>query len=130
MKKINSFSTAPMQHAVQYTVYISILYIVFKFFDQNSPTGKDFIFYIIPVLFSNIILIVFPLLFVFFYFKDGNAIQDIKNNLSNEHHCEMDTRETREELREYHAMMKEGIITKEEFDSIKKKYFNKLKDLK
>jgi hypothetical protein len=25
-------------------------------------------------------------------------------------------------LREYHGMLKEGIITQEEFDSIKKKY--------
>jgi len=126
MNVTNNFPKTPMQHTIQYTIIISILYIIFKFFDINSPEGKDFIRYIFPALFSNVVLLVFPILFVFFYFKDGKAVQDINKNIFNENNCDMDEVGTRELLREYHSMMKEGIITQEEFDIIKKKALKKL----
>ncbi|MEA2048397.1 MAG: SHOCT domain-containing protein [Campylobacterota bacterium] len=111
-----------LQHAVQYTVYISLLYIIYKFFDNNSPQGVEFISYIIPMLLSGVVVIVFPLLFAFFYFKGGNTDTIFKKD-------DPQTREinNQEMLRQYHSMLKEGIITQEEFDSIKKRY---LKDLK
>jgi len=119
----------PMQRTIELTIFISVLYIIFKYFDQSSPKGNAFLSYIIPTLFSDVVLIVFPLLFVFFYFKDGNVIKDIKNSMSNEPDCNMDDRDAREILRDYHAMMKEGIITQEEFDLIKKKYIKKLNQI-
>ncbi len=129
MRKIYNPKKTPVQHAVQYTVLIAILYISLKFFDITTPKGISFISYILPLLFTNIILVVFPVLLVFFYFKDGNAIDDIKNKILDDDTCSLDKNVTREELREYHGMMKEGIITEEEFNTIKKKYFEKLKEL-
>ena len=120
----NDLSKTPMQHTIQYTIVISVIYVIFKFFDTNSPDGKEFIYYILPALFSNVVLLVFPMLFVFFYFKDGKAVQDIFNK----NNCDMNEVVTREELREYHSMMKEGIITQDEFDIIKKKALKKLNE--
>jgi len=126
MNNNRKFTKTPIQHAIQYTLFISILYIVFKFFDINSPTGNQFISYIIPMLFTDIILIVFPLLFVFFYFKDGSAIKEIKENILDKNNSQTNNIGSPEVLREYHAMLKEGIITQEEFDIIKKKYLKEL----
>ena len=120
------FTKTPIQHAIQYTLFISVLYIVFKFFDMNSPSGSQFISYIIPSLFTEVILIVFPLLFVFFYFKDGSAINEIKENILDRNNGQTNGIDSPEVLREYHAMLKEGIITQEEFDIIKKKYLKEL----
>ena len=120
------FTKTPIQHAIQYTLLISVLYVIFKFFDINSPTGSQFISYIIPMLFTDVIIIVFPLLFVFFYFKDGTAINEIKENILDKNNCQTNEVDTREILREYHTMLKEGIITQEEFDTIKKKYLKEL----
>ncbi len=121
----DTFSKTPMQHAFQITVIIGILYTISKYFDIASPKGNAFISYIIPALFGDVVLVVFPLLFIFFYFKDGEAIKDIKKNMFN-NNCEVDERDTREVLREYHGMLKEGIITQEEFELIKKKYLKKI----
>jgi hypothetical protein len=120
------FSKTPMQHAFQYTIVIGILYTISKYFDIASPKGGAFISYIIPSLFSDIVLIVFPLLFIFFYFKDGEAVKDIGKNIFNNHNCKIDEMDIRETLREYHTMLKEGVITQEEFDIIKKRYLKKI----
>ncbi|MEN8194876.1 MAG: hypothetical protein ABFS12_18790 [Bacteroidota bacterium] len=122
----NRFLKTSIQHAFEYTLFISILYATFKFFDTNSPDGKEFLSYIIPALFTDIILIVFPFMFVFFYFKDGDAITDIKENILNNSSCQVKEIEIRERLREYHNMMKEGILTQDEFDNIKKQYLKEL----
>ncbi len=120
------FSKTPIQHAIQYTIYISLIYIAFKYFDMNSPDGKKFISYISVTLFSDIVLIAFPLLFIFFYFKDGNAVKEIKNELFNGSCFQTKELETLSALREYHALLKEGIITQEEFDNIKSKQLKEL----
>ena len=126
MIQSDRFSKTPIQHAFQYTLFISILYTIFKFFDINSPKGTEFFSYIIPILFTDIILIVFPLLFVLFYFKDGSAINDIKDNILERNSCQTKEVDTPEVLRDYHNMLKEGILTQEEFDAIKKKYLKEL----
>ena len=126
MTQKDNFSRTPMQHAFQVTVIIGILYTISQYFDIASPKGNAFISYIIPALLGNIVLVVFPLSFIFFYFKDGEAIKDIKKNMLSNNNCEVDERDTREVLREYHGMLKEEIITQEEFDLIKKKYLQKL----
>ena len=113
-------------HVFFWGLFISILYTIFKFFDINSPKGTEFFSYIIPILFTDIILIVFPLLFVLFYFKDGNAINDIKENILERNSCQTKEADTPEVLRDYHNMLKEGILTQEEFDTIKKKYLKEL----
>jgi len=108
-----------MQHAFQYTIFFSIFYILFKFFAIGSPKGNEFISYIIPMVLTNVVLIAFPILFVIFYFKEGNTLEGIKENILGKSDPEIKNQEM---LREYHGMLKEGIITQEEFDSIKKKY--------
>ena len=117
---------SPIQHAFQYTVVIGILYVIFKYFDTVVPHGKAFILYVIPMLFTDIVLVIFPLLFIFFYFKDVYAIDEIKENLFKNNNCGAHEEDTREVLRDYHSMLKEGIITQEEFDTLKKKYLKKL----
>ena len=126
MTRKDQFSKTPMEHAFQFTLIIGLLYTISEYFDTDSPKGNAFISYIIPALFSDIILVIFPLLFIFFYFKDGEAVKDIRKNIFNNNNCEIDEKDTREVLREYHSMLKEGIITQEEFDLIKKKYLQKL----
>ena len=125
MHKIN-YSKTPIQHAIQYTILISIFYIAFKYFDMNSPDGKEFMSYIFITLFTDVILIIFPLLFVFFYFKDGNAIKEIKSGMLNGSNDKINDSDTLVILREYHALLKEGIITQEEFDNIKRKHLKEL----
>lgn len=122
MLQKDRFSKTAIQHSFQYTLLISIMYAIIKFFDINSPAGTEFISYILPILFADIILIVFPFLFVFFYFKDGKAISDIKEHIFNQSK-EIDAPDV---LREYHNMFKEGILTQDEFDRIKKKYLKEL----
>ena len=122
----NRFIKTPIQHAVQYTLTISILYIIYKYFDQDSPKGAEFISYIVPLLFTNIILIVLPVLFVFFYFRDGSAMSELRENLFDKDDPQMKEVNNQEMLRGYHNMLKDGVITQEEYDNIKKKY---LKDV-
>lgn len=114
-----------MQHAFQSTLILSILYAIFKFFDIDFPSGTAFISYIIPKLLTDVVLIVFPLLFIFFYFKDGDTVKDIINKNS----CQSNDIDIQTVLREYHSMLKEGIITQDEFDAIKKKNLKKINDL-
>jgi len=131
MTSHNKLSKSPAQLAVQYTFIITIFYALSKYFDLASPKGTAFISYIIPILLSDILLIVFPLLFVFFYLKETNSVQDIQKNIfKNNNECDLDAKDTREILRDYHNMLKEGIITQEEFDTIKKRYFNQKSDSK
>ncbi len=122
----NRFVKTPMQHAFQYTLVISIIYAIFKFFDIDSPDGTQFISYIIPKLFVDVILIIFPILSVFFYFVEGNGIKEIKEKIFDKDYCQPQDEDTLVMLREYHNMLKEGIITQDEFDIIKKKYLDKL----
>ena len=119
------FSKTPVQHAVQYTIYISLIYIAFKYFEMNFPDGRTFISYIVVTLFSDIVVIVFPLLLIFFYFIDGNTVKEIKSELFN-NSCSEKEAEVLSTLRQYHALMKEGVITQEEFENIKRKH---LKDI-
>lgn len=116
----------PLQHAFQYTLLLSVLYAVIKFFDMDSPKGIEFISYILPMLFTEIILVVFPFLLVFFYFSDGAAMNQIKDNIFNGTNCKSEIIDTPEVLREYHNMLKEGILTQDEFEKIKKKYLKEL----
>jgi hypothetical protein len=126
MPQKDKFSTTAIEHAFQYTLLISILYAIIKFFDINSPHGTEFISYILPILFADIILIVFPFLFVFFYFKDGKAISDVKEHIFNGINYQSKEIDAPEVLREYHNMLKEGVLTQDEFDRIKKKYLREL----
>ena len=107
------------QRAFQYTLFLSALYMLFKFFDIDAPKGSAFISYIIPMVLTNVVLIAFPVLFVIFYFKNTNTLENILDKQDPEI-------KNQEMLREYHGMLKEGIITQEEFDSIKKKYLKEL----
>ena len=118
--------TTPIQNAFQYTLFLSIIYIIYKFVQSASPFSMDFFSYILPLVFTNVIIICFPILAIFFYLRDGNTVDTIKENLFNQNDSDITEINNREPLREYHSMLKEGIITQEEFDSIKKKY---LKDL-
>ena len=127
VSKIPHFSSTPMQTAFQYTLFLSVLYIIYKFFDINSPSGSEFISYILPMLMTNVILVVFPILFIFFYFKDGSAIGEMKETFLNKNNTQIMEFNNQDILREYHSMLKEGVITQEEYDNIKKKY---LKDIK
>ncbi len=115
-----------IHNAIQYTLLISVMYIIYKFANPDSPSGTEFITYIIPMVLTNIIFVVFPLLLVFFYFKDGNAIDTLKENILHKNGSQTSEIQTRETLREYHSMLKEGIITQEEFESIKKKHLKSL----
>ncbi|HFQ60792.1 MAG TPA: SHOCT domain-containing protein [Epsilonproteobacteria bacterium] len=115
--------TTSFQRAFQYTLFLSVLYILFKFFSIDAPKGSAFVSYIVPMVLTNVVLIALPVLFVIFYFKDGNALDNIKENILDKHDPEIKNQEM---LREYHSMLKEGIITQEEFDSIKKKYLKEL----
>jgi hypothetical protein len=93
---------------------------------MNSPDGKEFISYIMVTLFSDIVLIIFPLLFIFFYFKDGSAVKEIKSELFNNSCSQTKEAEVLSTLREYHALMKEGVITQEEFENIKRKHLKEI----
>ncbi|HFD13883.1 MAG TPA: SHOCT domain-containing protein [Epsilonproteobacteria bacterium] len=115
-----------MQMAFQYTLFLSFFYVLYKFFDINSPKGSEFISYIIPTVMTNVVLIVFPILFVFFYFKDSSTIEDMKETFSNKNNTQINELNNQDMLREYHGMLKDGVITQEEYDNIKKKY---LKDV-
>jgi Na+/H+ antiporter NhaD/arsenite permease-like protein len=115
--------TTSFQRAFQYTLFLSVLYIIFKFFGVDAPKGSEFLSYIVPMVLTNVIIIAFPVLFVIFYFKNGNTLENIKDNILEKHDPEIKNQEM---LREYHGMLKEGIITQEEFDSIKKKYLKEL----
>ena len=115
--------TISFQRAIQYTVFLSFLYIIFKFIDIDAPKGSEFLSYIIPMVFTNVVMIAFPILFTIFYLNDGNTLNIIKDNIFDKHNPEIKNQEM---LREYHTMLKEGIITQEEFDSIKKKYLKEL----
>jgi len=117
---------SPLQNAFQYTLIISVLYVVYKLIDINSPKGAEFISYIIPTLLTNIVIVVFPLLFLFFYLKDGKALSEIKHNILDKSDPQITELNNQEMLREYHSMLKEGIITQDEYDSIKKKYLKGL----
>jgi len=109
--------TTSFQRAFQYTIMLSVLYIVVKFLDIDAPKGSEFLSYIVPMVLTNVVIIAFPVLFVIFYFKDGNTLENIKDNILDKHDPEIKNQEM---LREYHGMLKEGIITQEEFDNIKK----------
>ena len=111
--------TTSFQRAFQYTILLSVLYIIVKFLDIDAPKGSEFLSYIVPMVLTNVVIIAFPVLFVIFYFKDGNTLE----NILDKHDPEIKNQEM---LREYHGMLKEGIITQEEFDSIKKKYLKEL----
>jgi len=126
LRSNNNFIRTPIQHAIQYTIVISVLYIIYKFFDMNTPKGSEFIAYIVPLLFTNIILVVFPVLFVFFYFRDGSAISELKENIFDKNDPQIKEINNQEMLRGYHNMLKDGVITQEEYENIKKKY---LKDV-
>ena len=127
MHSNNNFSKTPIQRAIQYTLVISFLYAIFKFFDIDSPTGNEFISYIIPKVLIDVVLIIFPLLLAFFYLTTSNIIDEVKNNmLNNKNSCNSSDADTLLVLREYHAMLKEGIITQEEFDTIKRKQLREL----
>ena len=117
---------SPIQNAFQYILLISIIYVIYKFTNPSSPSGTGFINYILPLLFTDIIIIFFPLLIIFFYFKDGNTIDKFKDTMLNKDDPQVSEMNNRETIREYHTMLKEDIITQEEFDTIKKKY---LKDI-
>jgi len=109
--------------AFQYTVLLSVLYTLFKVITFNAPLGSEFFSYIVPLVLTNIVLLAFPLLFVFFYFRDGDTLDTIKENILDKANPKIKNQEI---LREYHSMLKEGIITQDEFDSIKKKYLKEL----
>jgi len=126
MSKLPHFTKTPMQMAFQYTLFLSFFYVLYKFFDINAPKGSEFISYIIPTVMTNVILIVFPILFVFFYFKDSSTIEDMKETFSNKNNTQINELNNQDMLREYHGMLKDGVITQEEYDNIKKKY---LKDV-
>ena len=96
---------------------------IVKFFGVDAPKGTEFISCIIPMVLFNVAIIAFPVLFVIFYLKDSNTFKNIKDNMLNIHDPEIKNQEM---LREYHGMLKEGIITQDEFDSIKKKYLKEL----
>jgi len=127
VSKIPHLSKSPFQAAFQYTLFLSILYVIYKFFDINSPKGSEFISYIIPMLVTNVLVVVFPILFIFFYFKDGMTIDEVKETFSNKNNTQLNELNNQDMLREYHGMLKDGIITQEEYENIKKKY---LKDIK
>jgi len=127
VSKIPHFPNTPMQTAFQYTLFLSILYTIYEFFDINAPNGSEFISYIIPMLMTNVVLVIFPILFVFFYFKDGSAINEMKETFSNKNNTQIMELNNQDMLREYHGMLKEGIITQEEYDNIKKKYLKNIK---
>ena len=116
----------PLHHALNYTVIISIIYIIYKFTSPSSPTGSAFISYIIPMVLTDVIIIAFPVLLVIFYLKDGGVegATTWKNTMFQKDHAETKAMKDREILREYHGMYKEGIITEEEFNTIKKKFLN------
>ena len=101
-------------------------YTIYKFVDINAPKGTEFISYIIPILLTNVIIVVFPLLFIVFYFKDGNKISEIKDSILNKPDPQMTELNNQDMLRKYHGMLKEGIITQDEYDTIKKKYLKGL----
>ena len=126
MSKMPHLPKTPMQTALQYTLFLSTLYIIYKFFDINAPKGSEFISYIIPMLMTNVILVIFPILFIFFYFKDGSAINEMKETFTNKNDTQINELNNQDMLRKYHEMLKEGVITQEEYDNIKKKY---LKDI-
>lgn len=111
--------------AIQYTLLISALYIVYQYVSPASPSGKEFIPFIVPMVLTNIVFIIFPLLLVIFYFKDRDTLENFKPHMfkKDSEDSELHSRET---LREYHAMLKEGIITQEEYDNIKKKHLKNL----
>lgn len=117
---------SPIQNAVQYTLLISLIYIIYKFANPSSPSGTAFISYIIPMVLTDVIFIAFPLLFVIFYFKDGSNMGQLKDSILKKDDPQIEEMNNRETLREYHKMLKEGIITQDEYNDIKKKY---LKDL-
>ncbi|PTB83826.1 hypothetical protein C9926_00835, partial [Sulfurovum lithotrophicum] len=99
---------------------------IYKFFDLNAPKGSEFVSYIIPMLMTNVVLVVFPILFIFFYFKDGSAIDEMKETFSKKNDKQITEFNNQDMLREYHSMLKEGVITQEEYDNIKKKYLKEL----
>lgn len=116
---------SPVHNALQYTLIISIIYIIYQFASPASPSGAEFISYIVPMVLTNIVFIIFPFLLVIFYFKDKNTIDTFKKNMFKEGYEESELH-SRETLREYHTMLKEGIITQEEYDTIKKKHLKSL----
>jgi hypothetical protein len=124
--QMNKLIKSPIQNAIQYTFFLSILYAIYKFFDINSPKGSEFISYIVPLVLTNIVLVAFPILFIYFFFRDGVAIDEIKETFVKKKDTQVSEFNNQEILREYHGMLKDGIITQEEYDSIKKKY---LKDV-
>ena len=124
--KVDYFRRTPLQNAFQYTLFLSVLYIVYKLFDINAPSGNDFISYIAVLLVTNVFIVVFPILFIFFYFKDGTALNEVKETFSKKDNTQLNELNNQDMLREYHGMLKEGVITQDEYDNIKKKY---LKDL-
>lgn len=116
---------SPMNNALKYTLLIGFIYIIYQFLHPDSPKGNEFISYIVPKVFAYIVFLTFPFLLVIFYFKDKNTIDTYKTYMSKKEDEESELH-SRETLREYHTMLKEGIITQEEYDNIKKKHLKSL----
>jgi len=117
---------SPFSNALKYTLFISVLYSVYLFLDVDAPQGTEFFSYIMAKILTDIIVFVFPVLLLFFYFRDDGIAENAIDNLLNKNNPDIKEMNKQGLLREYHTMLQEGILTQEEFDTIKKRH---LKDI-
>ncbi len=123
---MNKNNNTPISDAFNYTIMISLFYMAYKYSQMDTPTGTDFIPYIIPLILTEIVLVAFPLLLIFFYFKNGEMVNNIKDNIFEKNNPDIKEMNNQEKLRQYHVMLKEGIITQDEYDTIKKRFLKEI----
>ena len=163
--KSKSTYTSALSYALKYTFILSLFYAIYLFLDRYAPQGKEFFSYAAAKVFADIIVFVFPLLWILFFIRnndtfsedtlhhffpkksDDDLSRDDKDvladaykdeecftNLSEEHVDYVipqnisDTKEINKQklLREYYTMFQEGILTKEEFDVIKRRHLKEM----
>ncbi len=122
-----------LQRSVEYSLYASLAYaIVGNFMILNSLTYG--IVFSIFLDFVKIMVILFPILWIFFHFIDNGNINKTKNKIAT-NVCNQictdsedeDSADNSETLLRYEKMFKDGLLTREEFDKMKKKFFTRIK---
>jgi len=118
-----------LHKAIKYAVNIGIVYAIVK---NYSLLGIPIHTLFMMILLDTTIVtsIAFPVLWIFFHFKNSDTAKDAKKNVTTavcSRVCPESTDAVSDQMAKYHDMLEKGIITQKEFDRFKKSLMKETK---
>ncbi|HHD72950.1 MAG TPA: SHOCT domain-containing protein [Epsilonproteobacteria bacterium] len=118
-----------LHRAIKCAVNIGIIYAIVKNYSLlGIPIHTLFMMILLDT--TIVTLIAFPLLWIFFHFKNSDTAKDAKKSVTTavcSRVCPESTDAISDQIAKYQDMLEKGIITEKEFDRFKKSLMKEMK---